>query len=58
MNKIVEDKMKREILVIKNSLLFENTERKTKFYNIWENDFEDIIIKKIWIYAKMNCRRK
>ncbi len=44
-NKIVEDKMKREILVIKNSLLFENTERKTKFYNIWENDFEEIILK-------------
>jgi len=45
MNQIVKDKMEREILVIKNSILFEWIKRETKFYNIWENDFEEKIIK-------------
>ena len=45
MNQIVKDKMEREILVIKNSILFEWIKRETKFYNIWENDFEDKIIR-------------
>ncbi len=44
MNTIVEDKMKREILVIKNKLLFWDTQRKTWFYEMWDNNFEEIII--------------
>ncbi len=44
MNQIVLDKMEREILVIENKILFKNTPRKTGFYNIWESDFEKIII--------------
>ncbi len=45
MNQIVTDKMKREILVIKNSVLFSQTKRKSWFYEMWDNDFEEIIIK-------------
>ena len=44
MNQIVTDKMKREILVIKNSLLFAQTKRKSWFYEMWSNNFEEIII--------------
>lgn len=44
MNQIVKDKMQREIMVIKNEILFGEHPRETKFY--WNNDhnFEKIIV--------------
>gem|GEM_PF-4577551 len=44
MNQIVKDKMMREIMVVKNDYLFQNTNRETKFYSNDEADFEDIIL--------------
>lgn len=43
MNKIVTDKMQREILVVATAKLFENIERETKVYTN-ESDFESIIL--------------
>ena len=44
MNQIVEDKMKRKVMVIKNNKLFENTERKNGFYKTEAADFEKQIL--------------
>ena len=44
MNQIVKDKMQREIMVVKNDKLFQNTERKTGFYYDFEADFEKQIL--------------
>jgi len=44
MNQIVKDKMMREIMVVKNDYLFQNSKRETKFYSNDEANFEDIIL--------------
>lgn len=44
MNQVVKDKMMREIMVVRNDYLFQNVERKTKFYTHDEANFEDIIL--------------
>ncbi len=44
MNQIVKDKMQREIMVVKNDKLFQNTKRKTGFYHDFEADFEKQIL--------------
>ena len=44
MNKIVNDKMKRDIMVVANKFLFENINRESKFYSNDEIDFEKIIL--------------
>lgn len=44
MNQVVQDKMKREILAVKNDFLFSDIERKTKVYSREEVDFENIIL--------------
>jgi dTMP kinase len=44
MNQVVQDKMKREILAVKNEFLFANIERKTKVYTREEIDLESIIL--------------
>lgn len=43
MNQIVIDKMQREIMVVRNSYLFANCERKNKFYSNDEVNFDTII---------------
>ena len=44
MNQIVKDKMQRQIMVIKNDILFKDIERKNWFYeNTIDTNFEDII---------------
>lgn len=44
MNQIVKDKMEREIMVIKNDILFKDIPRKNWFYeNTLDTNFEDII---------------
>lgn len=43
MNQVVKDKMQREILVIKNSTLFSESERESKVYNSKDYYFENII---------------
>ncbi|MCH2188256.1 NUDIX domain-containing protein [Candidatus Gracilibacteria bacterium] len=44
MNQIVQDKMAREIMVVKNEYLFANTPRETQFYSQSEANFEKIIL--------------
>lgn len=44
MNQIVKDKMQRQIMVVKNSILFKNTKRIDWFLSVSEN-FEEIILK-------------
>jgi len=44
MNQIVQDKMQREIMVIKNDKLFQNTERRNGFYIEKNADFEKQIL--------------
>ncbi|MDD5769748.1 MAG: NUDIX domain-containing protein [Candidatus Gracilibacteria bacterium] len=44
MNQIVKDKMQRQIMVVKNSILFKNTKRIDGFLSVSEN-FEEIILK-------------
>lgn len=44
MNQIVKDKMDREVMVIKNSILFSEIKRESKFYSNKEYDFEKIIL--------------
>jgi hypothetical protein len=46
MNQNIIDKMKREILVVKNSHLFANTKREDAFYLSDKCDFENIILEK------------
>lgn len=41
MNQIIQDKMKREVMVVKNEALFANTERDSKVYTSDEADFEN-----------------
>jgi dTMP kinase len=43
MNKIVKDKMQREILVVPTAKLFENITRETKVYDT-DSDFESVIL--------------
>lgn len=38
------DKMKRDIMVVKNSVLFQNIERETKFYPWKDYNFEELIL--------------
>ena len=45
MNEIVKDKMQREIMVVANKFLFDDTERESKFYNNSEVNFEEKILK-------------
>lgn len=45
MNKIVKDKMAREIMVVANKFLFDNIERKSRFYPQEEVNFEEKILK-------------
>jgi len=44
MNQIVKDKMQRDVMVVKNDKLFQNSERKTWFYTKKEADFEKQIL--------------
>lgn len=44
MNEIVKDKMQREIMVVKNSALFADIKRETKFYSNEEVNFEELIL--------------
>jgi predicted NUDIX family phosphoesterase len=44
MNQVVKDKMAREIMVVSNDKLFQNTERKNGFYKENEADFEKQIL--------------
>jgi len=44
MNQIVKDKMAREIMVVRNSILFKDYLRETRFYPNSEFDFQDIIL--------------
>jgi predicted NUDIX family phosphoesterase len=50
MNQIVKDKMMREIMVVKNTYLFQDVARETRFYSNDEAAFEDIIL---WNYEYM-----
>lgn len=45
MNQIVKDKMQREIMAVKNAILFADIERTTKVYTREEMNFEKIIEK-------------
>ena len=45
MNKIVKDKMAREIMVVANKFLFDNIERESRFYPQEEVNFEEKILK-------------
>ena len=44
MNQIIQDKMKIEVMVIKNTTLFANTQRESKVYTSDEADFEKQIL--------------
>ncbi len=45
MNQVVKDKMKREIMVVKNTKLFWKKEKESRFYDNNEVDFEKKILK-------------
>jgi predicted NUDIX family phosphoesterase len=44
MNQIIQDKMKKEVMVVANTALFTNTERESKVYSSQEADFEKQIL--------------
>lgn len=44
MNQIITDKMKREVMVVKNEALFTNTPRDSRVYSSDEADFEKQIL--------------
>jgi len=44
MNQIIQDKMKKEVMVVANTALFANTERESKVYSSQEADFEKQIL--------------
>lgn len=45
MNQIIADKMKREVMVVANSALFDGIPRESKVYSTEEADFESKILK-------------
>ena len=44
MNQIIADKMKREVMVVKNADLFSDVERESKVYSTQDSDFETKIL--------------
>lgn len=44
MNQIIKDKMMREVMLVANKVLFQNTQRETKIYSPSEADFEAQIL--------------
>jgi predicted NUDIX family phosphoesterase len=43
MNQVVADKMKREVMVVKNDVLFANINREDRFYSNEEVNFDSIV---------------
>lgn len=43
MNQVIADKMKREVMVVKNDILFANITREDRFYSNEEVDFDSIV---------------